>query len=138
MTRWRQTKCLVFYVVSPTSSRVKIVLFYFINLFEKIILHIYMLICFAIITTFVLFSFILIFIHGYIFIPIFYIQFCGTFMRDSMISAAEVVQNNYYPIKESLINVYDQYFSENNHHINTRITGNVPIFMVKTSDTKSK
>ncbi|CAD2089828.1 conserved Plasmodium protein, unknown function [Plasmodium vinckei] len=66
------------------------------------------------------------------------ITFCGTFMRDSMISAAEVVQNNYYPIKESLINIYDQYFSENNHHSNTRITGNVPIFMVKASDTKPK
>ncbi|EUD71878.1 hypothetical protein YYG_02577 [Plasmodium vinckei petteri] len=64
--------------------------------------------------------------------------FCGTFMRDSMISAAEVVQNNYYPIKESLINIYDQYFSESNHHSNTRITGNVPIFMVKASDTKPK
>ncbi|KEG01661.1 conserved Plasmodium protein, unknown function [Plasmodium vinckei vinckei] len=66
------------------------------------------------------------------------ITFCGTFMRDSMISAAEVVQNNYYPIKESLINIYDQYFSENNHHSNTRITGNVPIFMVKASDIKPK
>ncbi|SBT31006.1 hypothetical protein POVWA2_005030 [Plasmodium ovale wallikeri] len=64
--------------------------------------------------------------------------FCGTFVRDSMASAAEVVQNNYYPIKESILNMYDSYFCENNQQSNNRVNGNVPFFTMKPDDQTKK
>ncbi|SBS80166.1 conserved Plasmodium protein, unknown function [Plasmodium ovale] len=66
------------------------------------------------------------------------ITYCGTFVRDSMASAAEVVQNNYYPIKESILNMYDSYFCENNQQSNNRVNGNVPFFTMKPDDQTKK
>ncbi|CRG98527.1 conserved Plasmodium protein, unknown function [Plasmodium relictum] len=60
------------------------------------------------------------------------VTLCGTLIRDSMIVASEIIQNNYYPIKESIINAYDSYFCECSQQ--TSVNGNVPFFTIK-SDT---
>ncbi|SBT01404.1 hypothetical protein PMALA_081540 [Plasmodium malariae] len=59
------------------------------------------------------------------------ITYCGTLMRDSMVCAAEVIQNNYYPIKESILNIYDSYFCETTQQCSSRVNGNVPFFTIK-------
>ncbi|CRG98111.1 conserved Plasmodium protein, unknown function, partial [Plasmodium gallinaceum] len=58
------------------------------------------------------------------------VTLCGTLIRDSMIAASEIIQNNYYPIKESIINAYDSYFCEYSQQ-SSSVNGNVPFFTIK-------
>ncbi|EUD64837.1 hypothetical protein C922_04784 [Plasmodium inui San Antonio 1] len=66
------------------------------------------------------------------------ITFCGTIVRDSMASAAEAIQSNYYPIKESILNMYDSYFCDNSQHSSRRVNGGVPFFTVNQDSSKKK
>ncbi|ANQ06181.1 Uncharacterized protein PCOAH_00006100 [Plasmodium coatneyi] len=66
------------------------------------------------------------------------VTFCGTVVRDSMVTAAEAIQNNYYPIKESILNIYDSYFCDNSQHNNRRVNGGVPFFTVNQDSSKRK
>ncbi|CAA9986448.1 conserved Plasmodium protein, unknown function [Plasmodium knowlesi strain H] len=66
------------------------------------------------------------------------VTFCGTVVRDSMMIAAETIQNNYYPIKESILNIYDSYFCDNSQHNSSRVNGGVPFFTVNQHNSKKK
>ncbi|GAW79219.1 hypothetical protein, conserved [Plasmodium gonderi] len=66
------------------------------------------------------------------------VTFCGTIVRDSMVNVAETIQNNYYPIKESILNIYDSYFCENTQQSNSRVNGGVPFFTVNQENSKKK
>ncbi|KJP88387.1 hypothetical protein AK88_02003 [Plasmodium fragile] len=66
------------------------------------------------------------------------VTFCGTLVRDSMASAAEAIQNNYYPIKESILNIYDSYFCDNSQHSSRRVNGGVPFFTVHQDSSRKK
>ncbi|VWU52103.1 conserved protein, unknown function [Hepatocystis sp. ex Piliocolobus tephrosceles] len=64
---------------------------------------------------------------------------CGVLVKDSMASAAEFFQGNYYSIKESVLTIYDNYFDENAAQSNNiRVTGNVPFFTVQSNFEKQK
>ncbi|SOV74056.1 conserved Plasmodium protein, unknown function [Plasmodium sp. gorilla clade G3] len=65
------------------------------------------------------------------------ITICATFIRDSVVNAGEVLQNNYYPIKESLLNAYDTYFCECTQQNNVRVNGNVPFFTIKSDNSRN-
>ncbi|GAB64704.1 hypothetical protein PCYB_031170 [Plasmodium cynomolgi strain B] len=66
------------------------------------------------------------------------VTFCGTIVRDSMSSAAEAIQNNYYPIKESILNMYDSYFCDTSQQSSRRVNGGVPFFTVNQDNSKKK